>query len=94
MLDLGDRPALGGLRPREVGEAITALALRVDWAEALDVARGQQRHAAYVRARWVAAPFFDPPPPAWPPRRPVDGLDLVEPRSHDVAFGIRSHVAA
>jgi predicted transcriptional regulator of viral defense system len=94
LLDLADRPGLGGLRPREVGEAITALALRSDWAEVLDLARRQRLHAAYVRGRWAANRVLDAPPPAWPPRQPVDGLDLVSPRPDDTSFGIDAHAAA
>jgi len=94
MLDLADRPALGGLQRQEVGDAISALAIRADWAEVLDLARRQRLHAAYVRARWIAARILDTSPPAWPPRQPVDGLDLVEPRPDDAALGIGPHAPA
>jgi predicted transcriptional regulator of viral defense system len=94
MLDLADRPGLGGVRSREVGEAITALALRADWTEVLELARRQRLHAAYVRARWVADRVLDAPPPAWRRRWPVDGLDLLEARPDDPALGIGPHAQA
>lgn len=88
LLDLADRPGLGGLRPAEVGETVAALAVRADWAETLVLAQRQRLHAAYVRARWVAARFLDSLPPAWPPRRPVPGLALVAGRSDDAELGV------
>jgi predicted transcriptional regulator of viral defense system len=88
ILDLADRPSLGGVRAKETGESISALAHRVDWAEVLDLARSQRLHAAYVRARWVGARILNPPPPVWAPRKPVDGLGLMRPRSDDADFGI------
>jgi predicted transcriptional regulator of viral defense system len=94
LLDLADRPGLGGLAPREVGEAVTALALRADWDEVLGLARRQRLHAAYVRARWVAARVLEGPPPAWPPRRPVDGLELVDARGDDADFAITHDASA
>lgn len=90
LLDLADRPALGGVDPRQIGETISSLAARADWAEVVDLARGQHLHAGYVRARWVALTTgaVTEAPPAWPPRRPVAGFDLVAPGSDDTAFGI------
>jgi predicted transcriptional regulator of viral defense system len=94
MLDLADRPGLGGIHARQVGEAITALAVRVEWDEVLDLARRQRLHAAYVRARWVAARALETPPAPWPPRQPLDGLDLVAPAPGDAGFGVRSDARA
>ena len=88
LLDLADRPALGGLPAGEVGEAITALALRAGWEEALTRARDQHLHTGYVRARWLAARVLDSPPPPWPPRRPVDGAGLATPADDDADFGV------
>ncbi|MGH9042717.1 MAG: hypothetical protein ACRDZ3_21090 [Acidimicrobiia bacterium] len=88
ILDLADRPRLGGLASREVGDAVAALALRVDWDETLALARAQHLHSAYVRARWVASRVLEVPSPAWPARRPVNGCGLVVGGDGDAAFGI------
>ncbi|MGH9036002.1 MAG: type IV toxin-antitoxin system AbiEi family antitoxin, partial [Acidimicrobiia bacterium] len=93
ILDLADRPDLGGLAAREVGEAIRALAVRADWDEVLELARAQRLHSAYVRARWVAARVLEAPPPPWPARQKVDGVDLVAPAGDDRDFGIDSRAA-
>jgi hypothetical protein len=88
LLDLANRPGLGGIDPRQVGEAISGLAVSADWAEVLEVARQQRLHAAYVRARWVATRVLPEPPPAWPARRPVPGADLAADRGDEAEFGI------
>lgn len=88
LLDLANRPGLGGTDPRQVGEAISGLAVSADWAEVLELARRQRLHTAYVRARWVAARVLPEPPPAWPARRPVPGADLVADRDDAAQFGI------
>lgn len=93
ILDLADRPGLGGLAAREVGVVIRALAVRADWDAVLDLARAQRLSSAYVRARWVAARVLDVPPASWPARQKVDGLDLVAPASDDRDCGIASRAA-
>lgn len=76
LLDLADRPGLGGVAPLSVGEAVAALAHQVDWDEVLALGRRLHLHAAYVRARWVAS-TVGLSPPLWPPRRPVPSLGLL-----------------
>ena len=90
LLDLADRPALGAVDFRQIGEAITSLAARADWDEVLDLARTQHLHAAYVRARWVAmaSGAVTEEVPAWRPRRPVAGFDLVAAGPDPATFGI------
>jgi predicted transcriptional regulator of viral defense system len=90
LLDLADRPGLGGVDPRQLGEAMSALAVRADWDEVMSLARTQHLHAGYVRARWVAMTTGAATDTlaAWPPRRPVASFDLVAPGPDDTAFGI------
>jgi predicted transcriptional regulator of viral defense system len=88
LLDLADRPGLGAVDPRQVGEAIGGLAVRADWDAVLKLARRQRLHAAYVRARWVAARVRREPPPPWPARRPAPGAGLIAERGDEAAFGI------
>ncbi len=87
LLDLADRPGLGGLPPRAVGEAMIALSLRVNWEDTLGLARRLRLHAAYVRARWVAATAGLSPTP-WPLRRPVPSLGLLPARKVDPSMGV------
>jgi predicted transcriptional regulator of viral defense system len=90
LLDLADRPGLGAVDPRQIGDAISSLAARADWEEVIDLARAQHLHAGFLRARWVAmatGAITEALPP-WPPRRPVAGFDLVAPGPDDAAFGI------
>lgn len=94
LLDLADRPGLGGVDPRQVGEVIGGLAVRADWEAVFELARRQRLHAAYVRARWVAARVLPEPPLAWPARRPVPGAGLVGDQGDEAAFGIGDPDAA
>jgi predicted transcriptional regulator of viral defense system len=71
ILDVADRPRLGGLDPAAASEILTALAARADWRLVADLADRQHRRAAFARARWVAdavAPF-DAPMPSPPSHR-------------------------
>ena len=68
ILDVADRPGLGGLDPAAASEILTALAARADWHLVADLADRQHRRAAFARARWVAdavapsdAPMPSPP---------------------------------
>lgn len=88
LLDLADRPTLGGLHARAVGEAISALSFRADWDETLLLARRLRLHAAYVRARWVASRTAGASPPPWPLRRPVPSLGLLPARKVDLSMGV------
>lgn len=88
LLDLADRPTLGGLPARAVGEAISALSFRADWDETLLLARRLRLHAAYVRARWVASRTGGESPPPWPLRRPVPSLGLLPARKVDLSMGV------
>lgn len=90
ILDLADRPTLGGVAVESVSEAITGLADKVDWSIVRDLARNQRKHAALVRACWLAAAVLShaPPPPAT--RRPVPAAGLrpatdVDPEPYGVA---------
>lgn len=59
LLDLADRPHLGGLPPDEVAETIRRLAEGVTWHRVGVLAREQRKRPAAVRAARVAA--VDPP---------------------------------
>lgn len=88
LLDLADRPTLGGLPARAVGEAISGLSFRADWDETLLLARRLRLHAAYVRARWVASRTGGASPPPWRLRRPVPSLGLLPARTVDLSMGV------
>ncbi len=60
LLDIADRPTLGGLDERTASEVLTALGARADWDLVADLARRQRRRAAFARARWVADPVVGP----------------------------------
>ncbi len=80
VLDMADRPELGGVTGSTTGEAITLLAPRCDWELVEELAREQRRPAALARARWLAAAVTDLPPAAYRPRGLVaaKGLEPVE----------------
>jgi len=93
LLDIADRPTLGGVDPHAASEVIAALAPRAEWDAVADLARRQRRRAAYARARWVADPVIDAsaPMPAVPSHRdryadPL-GLRPVGP-TDPVRFGV------
>lgn len=88
VLDLAARPGLGDLQPREIGAVLLALASRVDWTHARDLAIRQHRGTAYMRARWACAPAMDGEVPALPTRRPFDGRDLRALLPGDDEFGV------
>ena len=62
ILDLADRPILGGVTVESTSEAITALAGKVDWELVRELARDQRKRAALARACWLAAAVLDDPP--------------------------------
>lgn len=88
-LDLAQRPDLGDLEPREVGEALLALAPKIDWNRIRDLAERQHLRAAYMRARWVVAPALDIEVPALSTRRPVEGRNLRVFLPRDADLGIQ-----
>jgi len=45
LLDVADRPALGGLTEDSAREIVRALALRADWDRVAELAREQRKHA-------------------------------------------------
>lgn len=59
ILDVADRPTLGGIGALSASEVIAALGPRVDWDVVASLAQRQHRRAAYARARWVADAVID-----------------------------------
>jgi predicted transcriptional regulator of viral defense system len=59
LLDIADRPTLGGIDPPAASDVLAALAPRAEWGVVADLARRQRRRAAYARARWVADGVID-----------------------------------
>jgi predicted transcriptional regulator of viral defense system len=93
LLDIADRPTLGGVDARAASEVIAALAPRAEWDALADLAQRQRRRAAYARARWVADAVIDAdaPLPVVPSHRdryaaPL-GLRPVAP-TDPVRFGV------
>lgn len=88
LLDLADRPELGGATTVTVSEAITNLAAEVDWSQIEGLAREQRKQAALARARWLGAAVTAVPGGRKPNRRvPSKGLrpsGIVDP----TLFGI------
>jgi hypothetical protein len=76
VLDLADRPALGGLVPHDAAKAIKALGVRADWGVVHGLAAEQHKPAAYVRARWCAG-AAGMNGPELKTRRPVPALGLA-----------------
>ncbi len=76
LLDLADRPPLGGLAPRTAAEAIWDLAARVDWIRVRHLSEAQDRPSAYARALFTCAGLVsEAPRPRL--RRPVPTKGLV-----------------
>lgn len=50
LLDLADRPTLGGLTEQSAHEAVRSLALRADWDQVAELAQSQRKRLAYDRA--------------------------------------------
>lgn len=55
VVDLADRPNLGGVGPSSVSEAITDLVGRIDWDHTVNLALAQRKRPAVARLRWLAA---------------------------------------
>jgi predicted transcriptional regulator of viral defense system len=51
LLDLADRPTLGGLTPQSAEEAVRALAIRADWDKVAELAHRQRKLRALHAAR-------------------------------------------
>lgn len=84
ILDLADRPELGGLPAADVAEAIRALAAKANWERIGELAENQRKRPAAVRAAWVAG--VEPPVRV---SRPVRGEGLTGARDADPdAYGI------
>lgn len=84
VLDLADRPELGGLPRTDVADAIRTLGHRIDWHRLTVLAEEQRKRPAAVRAAWVAGVE----PPVRPQRRvPSQGLTGA-PGTDPDAYGI------
>lgn len=84
VLDLADRPALGGLTTDDITAAIRRLVPDVDWARVGRLAREQRKRPAAVRAAWVVGVE---PPVRVSRRVPAEGLTGAE-SSDPVTYGI------
>lgn len=92
LLDIADRPDLGGLDAHTASETLITLAARSDWDRVADLAADQRRRSAFARARWVADAVVDPdaPRPPVPPRgryAPARGLRPAAP-TPPAPFGV------
>lgn len=76
ILDLADRPLLGGITIDTASEAIGALALRADWSLVVALAGRQRKPAALARARWLGSAAAGRALPGKRPRRQVPSLGL------------------
>jgi predicted transcriptional regulator of viral defense system len=88
LLDLTDRPELGGTTPQQISEAVLSLVPRADWALVLDLAHEQRKHAAYIRARWLASQVMDTIPREWRYPGPVPSAGLVGPAQQASSLGV------
>lgn len=90
VIDLADRPALGGVTPTTVSEAITNLASMCDWELVVQLAEDQRKSGALTRASWLAAAVIDVPIPRRASRRkvPSEGLSPLGAEVDPDAFGI------
>lgn len=79
VIDLADRPALGGITPATASEAVTNLAANCEWDLVIRLAESQRRSGALARASWLAAAVRDVPIPERASRRgvPSEGLAPV-----------------
>ncbi|HEY3925636.1 MAG TPA: type IV toxin-antitoxin system AbiEi family antitoxin domain-containing protein [Acidothermaceae bacterium] len=93
VLDLAARPDLGDLQPREIGAVLLALANKVDWTHARELAIRQHRGTAYMRARWACAPAMDRAVSALPTRRRFDGRGLRAFLPGDDEFDVEVHAS-
>ncbi len=77
LLDIADRPTLGGLLPTTATDALWELAKRADWTRVQQLSLEQRRRAAYARAVWTCfgLDVGHIPPPR--PGRPVPTKGLV-----------------
>lgn len=73
VLDLADRPGLGGLEPADVVAAIRHLAGAIDLEEVAGLADAQRKRAAYRRVVWI----LGTKPPAWTRPATAAGLERV-----------------
>jgi hypothetical protein len=89
IMDLADRPTLGGLTAESASEAITALTGDADRDLVRELARNQRKYAALVRACWLAAAVLTDAPAPPPIRRvvPARGLRPAAPVPPD-RYGI------
>ncbi len=89
ILDLADRPTLGGVMAESASEAITALTSDADWELVRGLARDQHKYSALVRACWLAAAVLENAPVPPPIKRvvPARGLRPAAPVPPD-RYGI------
>lgn len=85
VLDLADRPGLGGLEPGEVVAAIRQLAGpgQADAGEVAELAAAQRKRAAHRRVAWI----LGAPPPAWTRPARTGGLEQVV-TTDSAAYGL------
>lgn len=78
LLDVADRPRLGGVSGRLAAETLWELARRADWDLVHSLSVAQQKPSAYARARWACSGIApqDAAPPK-PRRSPTKTLGLV-----------------
>lgn len=70
ILDLADRPTLGGIMQLTASEAIESLSSDADWSRIVELAHVQRKPSALARAAWIASGVIEGPEiPA--PRRSV-----------------------
>ncbi|WP_371782967.1 hypothetical protein [Streptosporangium subroseum] len=88
ILDLTDRPELGGTTPQQISEAVLSLVPQADWTLVLGLAHEQRKHAAYIRARWLASQIMDIIPGEWRYARSVPSAGLVGPAGEANRLGV------
>ena len=76
ILDLADRPTLGGVTATAAGEAITALTGDADWDLVRELARRQHKYGALMRACWLAAAVLVNAPAPPPIKRVIQARGL------------------
>jgi predicted transcriptional regulator of viral defense system len=90
LLDIAERPGLGGITMSTASETMWQLAPRADWLRVHRLSISQHRPAAYARARWVCSGLVsDDAPSPLRQRRPASSHGLSSWNQSDaVQFGI------
>lgn len=90
ILDLADRPELGGLGSPDVADAIQALSGSCDFELVAELARTQHKPSAYARAAWLATVAgVDVPGPIGTGPVSSRGLPAAEADEVDAHFDVR-----